>query len=59
MNAFWRPLHEVYPEQPREPDVLAFVEGHEQSIGRAHLMTHSGQAGRWRWSMYARSSSKF
>lgn len=49
----------MYPELPREPDVLAFVEGHEQSIGRAHLMTHSGQAGRWRWSMYARSSSKF
>ncbi len=57
MKVYWRPHHEVYPELPREPDFIAFDEETEQSIGWMHLMTHSEERGRWRWSMFARSTT--
>ena len=57
MTVYWRPHHEVYPELPREPDFIAFDEATEQSIGRVCLMQHSEQAGRWRWSMFAHSTT--
>ncbi len=46
VTIYWRPHHEVYPELPTE-----------QSIGRICLEKQSKQAGRWRWSMFARSTT--
>ena len=54
---YWRPHHEIYPELPLEQDFIAFDEATEQSIGRVCLMTHSTEAGRWRWSMFAHSNT--
>ncbi len=57
MKVYWRPHHEVYPELPREPDFIAFDAETEQSIGRVCLEKQSTNAGRWRWSMFARSNT--
>ncbi len=53
----WRPHHDVHPELPPEQDFLAFDDAREKSIGQVYLMEHSGQSGRWRWSMYAQSTT--
>ena len=53
----WRPHHEVHPELPLEEDFLAFDDARKKSIGQVYLMDHSGQSGRWRWSMYAYSTT--
>ncbi len=55
MNVYWRPHHEVHPELAPDQDFIAY-DG-ERDIGRVYLMTHSQQAGRWSWSMYAHSST--
>ncbi len=57
MTIYWRPHHEVHPELPPEQDFIAFDDAREKSIGQVYLMDHSGQSGRWRWSMYAQSTT--
>jgi hypothetical protein len=57
MNVYWRPHHAVQPELRPEQDFLAFGDTGGKSIGQVYLMEHGDQLGRWRWSMYAHSTT--
>jgi hypothetical protein len=51
MAITWRPQHEVHPNRPPTPDLLA-LDG-ERVVGRLFQITHNGNAGKWFWTMMA------
>ncbi len=58
MNIYWQPHHEVHPELAPDQDFVAYDEEREDSIGRVFQIANGEQAGRWLWTMTARSRAK-